>query len=123
MITFIFSETPDQPSARHGLDMLLMALTLEENASALFIDKGIWQLVTPQESPDPIKKIALLNDVFEFQNIYTTRAALEHSGLTPDQFRFPVSILDAEEVNELLQIHSHHRLCFGDRANDLVRVS
>lgn len=113
MITFIFSERPNHPTARHGLDMLLMAISLEQDASALYVGDGVWQLVEPVDGLDPLKKVALLNDVFDFENIFTTEASLINAGLSPKHLRVPVRVLSALEVDALINQNSRHTIHFG----------
>ncbi|WP_194755691.1 DsrE family protein [Aliidiomarina indica] len=113
MITLIFNERPHHPSARHGLDMLLMLVTLEQPSSALFVGEGIWQLVEPVNQPDPLKKIGLLPNLFEFERFYTTQDSLTNAGLSENHLRVPVTILSASEVDALLHRDSKHRISFG----------
>ncbi|TRW49701.1 hypothetical protein FM042_02240 [Aliidiomarina halalkaliphila] len=113
MNTLIFNERPQHPSARHGLDMLLMMVSLEQPANALFVGDGVWQLVAPVNAPDPLKKIALLNEVFEFENFFTTEDSLQNAGLGINHLRIPVTVLSAAEVDILLHKRSTHRISFG----------
>ncbi len=111
-ITFVYNRLPLHASARHGLDMLLMAVSLEQPTAALFFGDGIWQLVSPDVGPDPLKKMEMLPDIFDFEHFYTSAETLQQAGLKPEQLRVAVKILTAAELDKLLNQRSKHVVRF-----------
>ncbi|HLV49239.1 MAG TPA: DsrE family protein [Aliidiomarina sp.] len=111
-VTFLFTQLPLHASARHGLDMLLMAESLEQDAIAIFTGEGVWQLVCPTIGADPLKKMDMLPDIFDFEGFYTTAYDLEQAGLSLAQLRVPVTLLTAERIDDLVNRHSKHVLRF-----------
>lgn len=112
LISFIYNQQPLHPSARQGLDMLLMAVSLELPSAAVFLGEGIWQLAAPQTELDPLKKMTMLPDIFDFESFYTTADTLKQAGLKPEQLRLPVTVLTAVELEQLLSHDSKHVVRF-----------
>lgn len=112
MITFVCTHRPLAPEARQGLDMLMMAVSLEQNVSSLFTGDGIWQLVKPEQGPDPLKKVEMLVDLFDFESFYTTEETLSSAGLSPQHLRAPITVLDVAAVDALLNSASQHVIRF-----------
>jgi len=111
-ISFIYNQQPLHPSARQGLDMLLMAVSLELPSAAVFLGEGIWQLAAPQTELDPLKKMTMLPDIFDFESFYTTADTLQQAGLELEQLRLPVTVLTAVELDQLLSHDSKHVVRF-----------
>lgn len=111
-ITFIYNQPPLHASARHGLDMLLMAVSLDQPAAAVFVGEGIWQLTAPKTDLDPLKKMTLLPDIFDFEHFYTTADTLQRAGLSKEQLRVPVTVLTPTELDQLLAQRSKHLVRF-----------
>jgi|SRR5690554_1108426 len=99
MLNIVFTTAPLQPEARHGLDLLAMAASLEQPVSAYYTAQGLAQLVVPSPStPDPLKKIAILDDIFDFSAFYTSPEALAESGLNLEDLRVPMTLVSAAEL-------------------------
>ncbi|MCO4320782.1 DsrE family protein [Aliidiomarina quisquiliarum] len=111
-ISFIYNQPPLHASARHGLDMLLMAVSLDQPAAAVFVGEGICQLAAPKTDLDPLKKMTMLPDIFDFESFYTTADTLKQAGLKPEQLRLPVTILTAAELEQLVGHDSKHVVRF-----------
>lgn len=107
LFTFLCTQLPLHASARHGLDMLLMAESLEQTSVAIFSGDGVWQLVCPRNGPDPLKKIDMLPDIFDFESFYTTAEDLEQAGLSLKQLRVPVTLVTAAERDDLINTSKH----------------
>lgn len=111
-ISFLFQEPATQPAARHGLDMLLMAASLELPCAAIYNKMALTQLVEPDQGPDLFKRLDMLADIFEFEGFYTTAEALQQAGLTADDLRVPVRMLTPEALDALLSTDSQHIVRF-----------
>jgi|GEM_PF-2786544 len=113
MILFINRCTADHATARQSLDMLMMAVTLEQDAAALFTGAGLQQLVKPDaaQNADPMKKIAMLEDLFEFKAFYVIDQELDQSRLSEKQLRVAVNVIDEKQA-AALQADAKHVIRF-----------
>lgn len=111
-LLFTFSQSPLQAQSRHGLDMLLMAASLELPAAAFFDEQSIFHLVTPTTGPDPLKKITMLPNLFEFDAFYTSMEVMQQTQLRPEQLRVPIQVYQATELKQLYTRLGKHELRF-----------
>lgn len=111
-LSFLFQEPASQPAARHGLDMLLMAASLELPCAAIYNKVALTQLVEPNAGPDLFKRLDMLADIFEFEDFYTTEEALQQAGLTVEELRVPVRLLTHDALDTLLSNNSQHIVRF-----------
>ncbi|EGN75761.1 DsrE/DsrF-like family protein [Idiomarina sp. A28L] len=111
MLMFHFTKPASHASARQGLDMLLMALSLDQPCCAVYSGKAILQLLEPKGSFDPLKKLGLLDAVFDFAEIYVDSASLAENHLLASSFRVPVKVIDSLKIEQLNQ-QAKHKLQF-----------
>lgn len=111
MLVFHFTKPATHASARQGLDMLLMAVSLDQQCLALYSGKALEQLLKPSGSFDPLKKIGLLDAVFDFAEIYVDSASLAENNLSASSFRVRVKVIDSSKIEQFNQ-QAKHKLQF-----------
>lgn len=113
MITFVFTTSTLDAKARHGLDMLAMAVSLDQPAQAIFQGQAVQQLAKPTvEQPDPLKKLTILLDIFDFEAFYATQQDLSAAGLEVGTLRVPVQIINEDDARQLCDHQSRFVLRF-----------
>lgn len=108
MLTIINSKGPwDGDDARNALDMIMMAVSLDQDVQVFFLDDGVYQLLPQQaqalEAKNPLVKYRILADVFEMDTLYVLDSALNERNLDAAQLAVNVHPLDAREFNQRLQ--------------------
>lgn len=111
MLMFHFTKPANHASARQGLDMLLMAVSLDQPCCALYSGEALEQLLKPLSSFDPLKKIGMLDAVFDFADIYVDSASFTAMNVSADNFRVPVKVIDSAEIDRL-NSQAKHKLLF-----------
>ena len=113
-LAFVFNQPRLHPCARQGLDMLMMAVTLEQRCFAFFEGDGISQLLAPDDSQiDPLKKMLMLPDIFDYEAFYVSAENLAQSPWSVADFRVPVTVISDTEKSHLIA-SCKHTLRFGD---------
>lgn len=107
MLMFRFSTPPQHASARQGLDMLLMAVSLEQQCVAIYSDAAIAQLITPVSDPDGLRKLPMLSDIFDFESFYVEAESFAQTEYSASDFRVPVKLVSKTELIELQQQAKH----------------
>ncbi|MCH8491854.1 MAG: DsrE family protein [Idiomarina sp.] len=107
-LLFEFNHSPWQAISRHGLDMLLMAVSLDIPCQAIYNNAALSQLVVPTEQNgyDPLKKIAMLNNVFDFTEFYSPASDMVAAG--NQQYRVPLQEASAEQIAQMQASAKHH---------------
>jgi len=107
-LLFEFNHSPWQAISRHGLDMLLMAVSLDIPCQAIYNNAALSQLVVPTEQSghDPLKKIAMLNDVFDFTEFYSSASDMVAAG--NQQYRVPLQEASVEQIAQMQARAKHH---------------
>lgn len=107
-LLFEFNHSPWQAISRHGLDMLLMAVSLDIPCQAIYNNTALSQLVAPskQSGHDPLKKIAMLCDVFDFSEFYSS--ANDLVAVDSKQYRVPLQKASAEQITQMKASAKHH---------------
>lgn len=110
-LLFEFNHSPWHAISRHGLDMLLMAVSLDIPCQALYHRSALSQLVSPntESGHNPLKKIAMLNDVFDFTAFYCSTDDFEHTEEHP--YRVPLQQISAAQI-ERMKASAKHRIIF-----------
>lgn len=108
MLTIINSTGPwDGDSARNALDMIMMAVSLDQDVQVFFMDDGVYQLLAQQasalETKNPLVKYRILVDIFAMDSLYALDSSLTERHLHNDQLAINVEIVNAERFNQLLQ--------------------
>ncbi|MCC5879093.1 MAG: sulfurtransferase complex subunit TusC [Idiomarina sp.] len=108
MLTIINSKGPwDGDDARNALDMIMMAVSLDQDVQVFFLHDGVYQLLAQQakalEAKNPLVKYRILADVFEMDRLYVVDAALSERNLDPAQLAVNAHIIDTGEFNQRLQ--------------------
>ncbi|MCL4409806.1 DsrE family protein [Aliidiomarina haloalkalitolerans] len=107
-IAFVFNQLPLHASARQGLDMLMMAVSLDQACVACYEGNAVWQLVPVADGqPDPLKKIQMLPDLFDFTDFYVCAESLAQAELNAADLRVPVQIVPRSELNQILSASQH----------------
>lgn len=104
---FILRQSPhDTVYAQETLDILLMASTYNHAITLLFLDDGVFQLKTQQDT----KEINIKNfttaykalSLYDIDNIYVAETALAERQLTASDLIPTISILTHQEIIELM---------------------
>lgn len=113
-LAFLFNQRPLHASARQGLDMLMMAISLDQPSVAIYLGEAVWQLAEPTNPKfDPLKKIQMLPDLFDFEAFYVCADSLEQAGLKVEELRVPVRLIQQQEIATLVA-NSQHCIRFGE---------
>lgn len=108
MLTIINSTGPwDGDSARNALDMIMMAVSLDQEVQVLFMDDGVYQLLAQQanalETKNPLVKYRILVDIFAMESLYALDSSLTQRHLNHDELAINVETVNADRFNQLLQ--------------------
>ncbi|RUO31548.1 sulfurtransferase complex subunit TusC [Aliidiomarina sedimenti] len=108
MLTFINSLPPhDGDAARNALDMIMMAVSLDQPVQVIFQHDGVFQLINQQthaiESKNPLVKYRILSDVFELEHLYVSATALAERQLEATQLAIEATPVSDSELYALLQ--------------------
>lgn len=95
--------------AKEALDVALMASAFEQPISLVFIDDGVWQLTSQQDT----QAIALKNfsatfkalELYDIKQIYVETESLQQRGLKLEDLIIPVSGLTSEQLGVIIQQH------------------
>lgn len=107
MLTFINSVPPwSGDTARNALDMLMMAVSLDQDVQVVFTDDGVYQLLAQRaellETKNPLAKYRVLIDIFELEKIYVLQSALTERNLQPQLLHIQAQPISDAEFAELL---------------------
>ncbi|MEP5765530.1 MAG: sulfurtransferase complex subunit TusC [Halieaceae bacterium] len=103
----VFRQPPyGQALARAGYDLALAAAAFDQPISLLFMDDGVWQLL-PEQDPSAIeaKSVARTLDslpLYDIDSVYVETASLVSRGLSVEQLRANVLLLDDTEVGSFI---------------------
>lgn len=92
--------------ALESLEVVLIAATLDQDLSLVFIDDGVYQLLKNQNT----KEIGLKNfsptyralDDYDVEKLYADRRSLEERGLTLDDLVVPVELVEADVLAKMM---------------------
>ena len=106
---YVFRHAPYGNSmGQEGLDALLVAPAFESiQASALFMDDGVYQIKNQQDNAglqlkQYTKTFAVLED-FGVEKVYVHNAALQKRGLSKVDLSIQVQLLNDEQLQDLFQ--------------------
>ncbi len=93
--------------ALESLEVVLIAATIDQDVSLVFIDDGVYELVKGQQT----KGIGMKNfspsyralDGYDVEKLYVDQASLEQRGLSEKDLLVPVEVLDAKAMGQLMQ--------------------
>lgn len=107
MITFINSATPwSGDTARNALDMIMMAVSLDQEVQVVFTDDGVYQLLALQaqalETKNPLVKYRVLMDIFELERLYVVQSALTARNLQTERLHIEAQPISDAEFARLL---------------------
>lgn len=108
MITFLNTTAPwASDTARNALDMIMMAVSLDQDVQVIFCDDGVYQLLGQQaqalESKNPLVKYRVLSDIFEIDSLYVLDEALQQRHLEPAQLSLNAEVISSDAMHDLLQ--------------------
>lgn len=107
-MTFINTAAPwASDNARNALDMIMMAVSLDQEVQVIFCDDGVYQLLGQHaqalESKNPLVKYRVLSDIFELDSLYVLDDALTQRHLEVEQLSLSAQVVDAATMRNLLQ--------------------
>lgn len=102
-------------ATREGVDAVLATAAFGVPVTVLFLDDGVFQLKKNQ-SPESarFKHTAPMFEAFDLygvEEVFVCQQSLHERGLTPGDLVIPVQLLDAAEIQSLLN-RSDHLLTF-----------
>ena len=111
MITFINTAAPwAGDTAKNALDMLMMAVSLDQDVQVIFMDDGVYQLLVQHaqalESKNPLIKYRVLTDIFELDRLYVVESSLSTRHLQPQQLNIQAQPISDATFAEYLQLSS-----------------
>lgn len=117
-ILFILRNTPYGSSkAREGIDAVLAASVFDQHITVLFMDEGIWQLHSHQQSrgiadedllkaPRDHKNIAALLESFplyDINELFVDSDALERFQLKRDELILEPELVDSDQIRRMIR--------------------
>jgi len=92
--------------ALESLEVVLITATFDQDVSLVFIDDGVYELVTGQQT----KGIGVKNfspsyralEGYDVEKLYVDQASLSARGLTEADLLVPVQVLDAQAMGQLM---------------------
>ncbi|MBA3988992.1 DsrE family protein [Aliidiomarina maris] len=107
MLTVINTQAPlHSDSARNALDMIMMAVSLDQAVQVIFSHDGVYQLLAQQASAldnkNPLVKYRVLADIFEMDSLYVLDSALSERHLAPEQLSIKAQLISTEQMAELI---------------------
>lgn len=96
-------------AARDALDVALTVSVFEQPLSLLFLDDAVLQLL-PDQAPAQIgqKNLAAnltMLEMYDIDKLYASHAALEQRGISAETITLPVTLMDNQEIAELIRQH------------------
>jgi tRNA 2-thiouridine synthesizing protein C len=109
----IVNKSPPYGSSngQESLDMALALSNFAQNVSVFFIEDGVLQLLVSQD-PTVInakayhKTFAAL-EFYDIENIYVCKNSLLQRGIEASQLCIPVTLIELEDLSELLSKQQH----------------
>ena len=92
--------------ARESLDAILAASVYEQALSVLFLDDGVFQLVTPQTTASKQKNISKLLSAFplyDINELFICQSSLKQRNLDTTALCLNVKPLNSDEVKHLMK--------------------
>lgn len=93
--------------AKEALDAILMSSAFEQDISLVFLDEGVWQLKSQQDTQvlgiknfSPTFKAL---ELYGINQIYIEQSSLEQRGLSISDLTIPATVLTNTELAALLQ--------------------
>lgn len=111
MLTFINTQTPHSgDAARNALDMIMMAVSMDQPVQVFFMHDGVWQLIAQDtsaiERKNPLHKYRILADVFEMEELYVCAQSLSERHLDSASLSIEVTPLDSDALQQKLALSS-----------------
>lgn len=112
-ITYVFRTAPHFSSAgREGIDAVLAASAYSENLSVVFIDDGVAQLLSDQDSSDILSKnyapMFKLLELYDVEQVYICQDSLDKIGVNAEDLIIEAEILSRAEINQ--HLHASRKL-------------
>lgn len=109
-LLYIFKSAPyDSPVAQEGLDALLAAAIFDQQLSVLFIDEGVFQLVSQQDPSQQKNHAKMLQALamYDINQCYIHMPSAELRGLDASHYCIPVESLDDTGTRALVASADH----------------
>ena len=106
-LTYVFYRAPHgHNSGREGVDALLAASAYTENISVVFIDDGVYQLLSEQDPSRILSKdyapMFKLFDLYDIEQVFVCEASLAQRGLTLSDLIIDAQPLNSEGIKDTL---------------------
>jgi len=98
-------------AARDALDVALTTSVFEQPLSLLYTDDGVFQLL-PNHNPEAISQknlsanLAML-EMYDIDQLYVSQRALSERGIDPQAIQLKVTLLNDEQIADLIRSHDH----------------
>lgn len=93
--------------AKEALDVALMSAVFNQATTLLFMDEGVYQLLSDQDPSDISAKNSSATlpmlEMYEVKDIYVDSESLKQRGLSEEDLLIPAQPIGAGEIAELLQ--------------------
>ncbi|MBB3101643.1 sulfurtransferase complex subunit TusC [Azomonas macrocytogenes] len=98
-------------SAREALDVVLAGGAFELPLGLLFLDDGVFQLISPQHPSSIQQKDLTANlqalSLFGIDELYASNRSLAERGIAADSLSLPVKIMQDDELTALIKRYDH----------------
>lgn len=91
--------------AQETIDMLLTTAAFDQKIRVLFLDDGVFQLLSGQQPGTGRKAVGTLLgalSLYDVDDIWVERESLQERGLSPEQLLLPAAVVARREVAALL---------------------
>ncbi len=99
-------------SGREGVDALLAASAYSDDLCAIFIDDGVTQLISHQDTAGILSKnyapMFKLFDLYDIEQVYVCGDSLKNMGFEPSQLIIEAEVLSHDEISK--HLHSSRKL-------------
>ena len=106
MLCMIRSSPYGNSHAQEALDVIITALTLDQTVSLAFVDDGVWQLKTQQDTQmlqlKPYTAIFKALPLYDIANIYVEQESLSERQLNSEDLLMPVATVSRSDMAKLL---------------------
>ncbi len=93
--------------ALESLEVVLIGAAFDQDVSMLFIDDGVYQLKTGQDTKESDMKnfspTYRALEMYDVEKLYVDKESMDARGLSPEDLVVPVEVLSTDQVSDLME--------------------
>lgn len=109
-LLFIFKSTPyGGMASQEAFDAIVSATIFEQNASALFIDDGVFQLIKGQQPSFRASQAKQLSSLpfYDLEKVYACKRSVQARDIKTQNFCLDAELLSQEQIFDLIHCQDH----------------